>query len=247
MRRLSLATALVIVLVGTGVAFAHALDFKSIVGVGASFTATSASNVSTETCTGADGAYTKTHGTYSGTATSSDPALNGPITIDANSIFNQSSNVGLVTGTIHLTGTGSDLSASFTTVLASNATIAGLAQGWEHGPSHQLIANVSAGFTSTAGFTNGLLGANTGPGGAVEVTPGDCQRVSPPRPDKIGVHAYVTAVSSMSITAGGVTCAVPANFQAAVANIHVGDRVEMHCLGGNPNTLYRLSTDEHHR
>jgi len=244
MRRLSLITAVVALVVGTGVAVAHNLDSKSIAAVAATFSASATSNVSVTSCTGADGTYYQGGGTYTGTAASADSTLNGPVTIQANALVNAATMTGVVTGTLRIAGSAGNVDANFEGVFA-NGTLAGFAQAWDNG--RRIEANISAGFIGTSGFTNGMIGGGTAGGAAIAITPGDCQRIPPPRPDKIGVHAYVSAVSSTSITAGGVTCAVPANLQGAVANVHVGDRIEMHCYAGNPNTLYQLSRDHYDR
>src|SRR5579872_3951159 len=97
MRRLITIVA-VLVFVGAGIAVAHENDGKSIKQVSATFTATTASNVRTDTCTATDGTYTTTRGDYTGTATSTDPTLNGNASVDAESVVNTTTGYGTVDG-----------------------------------------------------------------------------------------------------------------------------------------------------
>src|SRR5438105_15882876 len=98
MRKLIGSIITVAALAFAGFAVAHGFESKSVKKVDAAFTATTAGDSSTRTCTGADGTYTKTRATYTGTATSSEPSLNGPVTIYAESLVNTTTGVGLVTG-----------------------------------------------------------------------------------------------------------------------------------------------------
>src|SRR5581483_10818689 len=102
MRKLVLSTVAAAALAGGGLAVAHGLDTKSVKAVSATFTAAPNGTVRTSTCTGADGTYARSWGTYTGSFTNAtgDTNLNGSITIDAQSIINTtvSPNVGVVTG-----------------------------------------------------------------------------------------------------------------------------------------------------
>ena len=74
MRKLVWITIAVAALAGAGLAVAHGFDSKSVKSVSATFTATTAGNVRTSTCTGSDGhTYATTKATFTGTATSSEP------------------------------------------------------------------------------------------------------------------------------------------------------------------------------
>src|SRR5581483_2392720 len=157
MRKLVLSTVALAALAGSGLAIAHGFDTRSIKAVGSTFTTTPVGTVQTSTCTGADGSYTRSHGTYTGTVSNAtgDANLNGPITIDAKSLINTSTNVGVVTAHIRF---GSDASGN----------VAGLVEGHAPGSTAALLGNLSAAFSTTNGFTNGNIGgANSG--GAVEL------------------------------------------------------------------------------
>jgi hypothetical protein len=251
MRRLIWIAATVLVLVGAGIAVAHDNNGKTIKQVSATFAATTTNNVRTDTCTATDGTYASTRADYTGTATSTEPTLNGTASVSAESVINTTTGFGIVDGKIRIdTADGKHTVAQFDAVY-SNGHIAGLAAGG--GSEHswnKLIANLSADYTATGGFANGKLGATTG-GDAVLVTSGSCQQSSSSKPETIDVHGAVTAASATSITAAGVTCAVPTTLSAAVLALHVGDRVELKCtVSGTTNTLVSVNGDhqsgEHH-
>ncbi len=231
MRQLFVLAATCCALIGAGAAYAHdgggGLAVKS---VGATFTATTASNVRSSTCTGTDGGtYTDTRATYAGTASSSEATLNGPLTITATSFINTTSGVGYVDGKIAVASSSGTTNADFDAVY-SNGTVTGFAKG--NGHSVALLANVSAGFNPTGGFTSGQIGGSAG-GAAIELGSQACQAAAPAQQEMIEVHGTVSAVSSSSITAAGVTCAVPAALQTNVATFHVGDSVYVECSYAN--------------
>ena len=211
----------------------------------ATFTATTASNVRTSSCVGSDGGtYASARGEYTGTAIGSDATLTGPITIDAESLINTTTGVGTVNGTLRIAVSGGGQTTARFDAIFSNGSVTGLAEG--NGSSFsRLIANFASDYNAAGGFGNGQLGGPTSHGGiAVEVTQGGCQQ---PKPERIDVHGTVTAVSSTSISAAGVTCAVPGNLQSVVGGIHTGDFVRLECtVSGGTTTLDQVSGDKAH-
>ena len=256
MRRLIWIAATVVVLVGAGIAVAHDNNGKSIKQVSATFTATTPSNVRTDTCTATDGTYASTRGDYTGTAVSTEPTLNGTASVSAESVINTTTGYGTVDGKIRIdTADGHHTDAAFDAVY-TNGHIAGLAEGHGHDSAtwNQLVANLSADYTAAGGFANGKLGGTAG-GDAVLVGSGSCQQASSSKPETIDVHGAVTAFSPTtaptSITAAGVTCVVPTTLTAAIAALHIGDRVELKCtVSGGTNTLASVNGDhqggDHH-
>jgi hypothetical protein len=247
MRKIILITALSAALVGAGLAVAHGSQSKSVKAVSATFTATSASVVKTSTCTGADGSYASTKATYTGVAVSTEPSLNGPITIKTEALVNTTTNVGTVSGRLNIDVTGGKKTEAGFAAVYSNGNIAGLASGHtdDHG---SLLGNLSSAFTAAGGFTGGKLGGATSGGDAVLVTRGGCEPVPAPKPDKIEVHGAVTAIAASSISAAGVTCTIPTDLQPAVAKLAlaVGSQVEMTCtVAGGTNTLTKISSRGH--
>jgi hypothetical protein len=260
MRRLIWIAAAGALLIGGGVAVAHNGGAKSTVkGVGGTFTATSVSNSRTSTCTGSDGgSYQFTRATYTGAmGASSEPSLNGGnVTVDAVSAINTTTNVGTVSGRLRIdAANGTHTNLGFDSVYSAG-TLAGWAAGRVSEGGGALLANLSASFSATGGFTNGKLGGTTG-GGAVLVARGGCQpgTTTTPKPERVEVHGNVSAVSPSSgtptsITVAGVTCAVPSTLASQVASVHVGDFVKLECTTvGGTNTLTRIEpshSDEHH-
>ena len=236
----TLIAGIVAALLCAGIAVAHEGDSKSVKQVSATFAAATGSDVHTSTCTASDGTYATTRGRWTGMATSTDPTLNGTATVDADALVNTSSGYGTVSGRLRIdTADGKHTVAQFDAVY-SNGHVAGLAQGRGSESWNKLVANLSADWSATAGFANGKLGGTTG-GDAVELTSGGCRASSSSKPETVEVHGAVTAVSSTSITAAGVTCTVPSTLASQIGSLHVGDRVELKCSpAGGTNTLLQV-------
>jgi hypothetical protein len=251
MRRMTLITAAGLLLVGVGVAVAHGFDSRSVKEVSAAFTATTVSNLRTSTCTGADGSYTKSRATYTGAATSTEPSLNGPTTIDATSYVNTTTNVGYVSAAIRIDGSDGRIHAGFQGVLTGGSVVGLTAGGIHHDSdeaSTKLLANVSAAFTAASGFASGKIGGDTTAGDAIFIKRGGCTTPKPPKPEKVKARGAVTAVSTSSIAVAGVTCAVPANskLQEAVAKVKVTDYVSIECeVANGATTLTHVSGHRH--
>src|SRR5262249_25463349 len=161
-----------------GVAVAHGFDSKSVKAVSATFGATTVSNLRTSSCTGADGTYAKSAASYSGTATSSEPSLNGALRIDASSFVNTTTGRRPVSGQARIDTTdGRHTSLNFEGVL-THGSVVGLAEGHSRGDV-KVLANLSSDYTAAGGFGNGKLGGGTAPGDAVLIAEGGC---TPPKP-----------------------------------------------------------------
>ena len=241
-RTLVLASTALVALLAASFAVAKGLDggAKSAKAVAGTFTATTASRVATRTCTTADGkTLVSTSGVYTGTA-AGDPDLTGPATLRASSLINTTDNVGVVSGWLRIdVASGRDTQAQFDAVY-SGGQIAGLATGHAHDPAARLLANLSAGFTGSGGFTNGKLGGGTAGGAAVELGPGRCEPTHTVK-ERSEAKGLITAVSSTSITVAGLTCTVPTDLQSKVAGLTTSMRAEIHCaLVNSVNTLTRI-------
>jgi len=239
-RTLTLAALVVAALAAASIAVARGLDdTKNARAVTGTFTATSASHVNTRTCTTSDNkALVVTDGTYTGAA-SGDPDLTGNATLHAHSVINTTDGIGRVTGTLRIDVSGRDTQAQFDTVYSGGA-IAGLAVGHAHDPAARLVANMSAGFTSSGGFTDGKLGGSSG-GAAVELAPGTCRPMRTIK-EHSAARGTVSANSGSSITVAGLTCSVPSNLQTRVGNFPTGSRADIRCtLVSGTNTLDAIS------
>ena len=179
MRRLILITAAGLVLLGGGAAALADHGFggggSTFKQAAATFTATGPTNTSTQTCTGTDGAhYSLTRATYTGNATG-DPALSGPVTIDALSVVNDANpSVGTVKGLIRINTSSGPTGLGFWAVYSGGA-IAGLATG-RSSTGNGVVANLSANFSTSAntGFSSGKIGGGTTGGQALLLMPGGC-------------------------------------------------------------------------
>lgn len=230
MRRFIYALASAAALAVGGFAAADSGSPQAIKAVSASFGATSVSSSKTQTCTNADGTFAFTNARYAGTATSSDASLNGPITLHARSSINTTRNLGTVDGTLRITTTsGRHTDAHFTAVYA-NGQLSGLATGHGQDPYSRLLANLSATFSATAGFTNGHVGDTSG-GGAVETQPGRCQVAKQIR-EHSEARGTISALSTTSVTVGGLTCTIPAGatLAAQLAKVKLGGQASIRCM-----------------
>jgi hypothetical protein len=231
-----------------GVAVAKGLEVQAVKQVGATFTATSVTNSSTRTCTNADGTFVVTRARYTGTASSSEPSLNGPLRLDVESLINTTKNLGVVYGRVRIdTSSNRDTHASLQAVYA-NGQLHGLVSGRVSRPSAGLLGDLSSAFSATGGFTNGKLGGTDGGGGAVSLQRGDCRRAKPAPVQRVHAKGAVTAVGSTSISVAGVTCAVPSALARRVSEVRTGDVVELRCeLQNGVLTLTKLDAKRKHR
>ena len=242
MRRLTFIAAGLAALLVTSIAVAHGFGGKSAKAVTGGFSATG-SSVSTKTCTTTDGkSITITNGRYTGAATG-DPDLTGAITLSARSVINTTDNVGLVEGQLRIDVSGGhDTFANYSAVY-SGGNIAGLAVGAARNSDSRLVANLSAGFNPSTGFTGGKLGGGTAGGNAVELGPAKCASNNSPKPEKSEARGTISALDSKTITVAGLQCALAPSDSAAVnAKYKQGDRVQIHCsLQNGVNTLDHIS------
>jgi hypothetical protein len=239
MKSLIIAAIAVAALTGAGVAVAHGSDggAQSVSSVTGSFTATSVTGGDTRSCTTATGkTIASTKATYAGTASGS-PDLTGPATIVARSTIDTTDGIGVVDGTLEIGKTRSHFSAVY-----DHGSIAGLATGHGATPHAQLVGNVSATFSTTAGFTAGKIGGMAG-GSAVELVPGGCRSSH----EASQAEGSVTAVSATSITVAGLTCSVPAALSTKVLALALGMRVEIKCsLSNGTATLVKIEAKKKH-
>jgi hypothetical protein len=242
MRKLMLVTAGVMLFATSGLAVARGFDSgKSVKSVAGTFTATTVTNSQTRSCTTTDGkTITTTNATYTGTA-SGDADLTGAATVQVRATINSTDGFGVLSGKLKIAATGGDTVAHFDAVYDHGA-IAGLASG--HAASHAaLLANLSASFAAsgaTPGFTGPAKIGGTAGGSAVEVGPAKCAS-SKASSDKSEAHGSVYALSTTSITVGGLTCTIPSGMTLS-GTIALHGRAEIKCsLVNGVNTLVKAS------
>jgi CHRD domain-containing protein len=141
----------------------------------ADFAATSVSESHSSTCTAGDGNYQDTTATYTGTATSSDARLSGPLKIRAHSVVNTTSGLGWLDGSWRVRGAAAGSSGTLHAAIAGG-NLAGSIVGEGSRPEAKLVASIQAAFTQAGGLSSGKLGAGGGPGAGVLYTRGDCRK-----------------------------------------------------------------------
>jgi hypothetical protein len=133
--------------------------------VEASFSATEVKRIKTRTCEGADGTYKITHAIVEGTVMSTDdPVLAGNLRLHLKSVYNDTKNLGWVTGKAHIRNEVADpdtrARASLTAV-NDDGQIEGMLVGGAGAPHWKLLANFSADLADTGAVTNGQIGAGS--------------------------------------------------------------------------------------
>jgi hypothetical protein len=166
-----IAAAVLGVLVAAGGAWAFH-GFSSASQVSATFSAGTVANSQSQTCTAANGdSIQVTEATFTGTASSSDSHLSGPIMIDATSVFDATTTVGTVTGDVIINSGGAGFEGRLLAVNVKGA-LQGLLVGQENGGG-AIVGNVTSTFTTTAGFGSSTIGSGTGTNTAI-VSTGEC-------------------------------------------------------------------------
>lgn len=157
---------------------AAATHTASATSTSATFDASTVSVLKQVTCTIAGGdSFAGTTATYTGTATSTDPRLNGALTIHAKSVIDTTSGLGRVSGNFKIVGTtaGDHANGSFTAVVSAGQA-AGLARAELQHPWSHFVATLNSGFDPGTGFATGSLGTGASNGAGVAISAGFCRR-----------------------------------------------------------------------
>ena len=162
-------------LAGAGVAAASHRGAQSTQTAAATFAATSVSHASGKTCTASDGSYRETTATYEGTASSSDPRLNGTLTIRAHSVVDTTSGLGWVDGSFRIRGGSGGAHGSLHAAIAGGQAV-GSVDGQANGRQEKLVASAASAFSPDGGFTSGALGTGSAAGIGVVFHRGSCTR-----------------------------------------------------------------------
>ncbi len=151
----------------------------AVASTSASFDATTVANHVQKTCTvgGSGDTFSFTRATYTGTATSSDARLNGPVTIKAVSLVDTTTGVGALVGGFRIdggsgAGTGGKIEAAI-----SGGQASGIVRGRVAGPGGELFASVNSGFTGAGGFAGASIGSGSSTDAAVVLSRGACVHV----------------------------------------------------------------------
>ena len=153
-RLIALSALLCAALATAGIAVAHALKSGDVSAASATFVATSVSDSITKTCSVSGGdTYSLTRATYSGTATSADARLNGPMVIRAVSVLDQTSGVGALVGAFKIDGVGDARAHGKIQASLAGGAASGMIRAHVHKPFGELFAGINGGFTGAGGFT----------------------------------------------------------------------------------------------
>jgi hypothetical protein len=146
----------------------------------ASFSATEVKRIKTRTCEGADGTYKITHAIVEGTvASTEDPVLAGNLRLHLKSVYNDTENLGWVTGKAHIRNELADpdtrARASLTAVNV-DGEIEGMLVGGAGAPHWKLLANFSADLADTGAVTHGQIGSAGSSDNSALLFRGGCHR-----------------------------------------------------------------------
>ncbi len=235
MKRLALITAALATLVTAGAAVAH-LKSTDVSQVNATFTATSVSQLRTQTLTCDGGQLEVSSARYTGTATSGTPDLAGPMELRVYSVYNTTKKLGWAEGRL-VVGASDDRTHARFTAVNVNGTLDGWLSGSAGHRDGGLFGSFSGSFTTAGGLTSGQLGTGTGTNAALLVKRADCRAADKTRPSvHLTVRGQVDALTDKTISvkpSDGGASQVCSFGERKPERIEVGDRVEMTCAQSN--------------
>jgi hypothetical protein len=171
-----LAALVCVALVSAGIATA-VLKSGGVVGVSATFDANNVVKGIQKTCkvNGGD-TYTYTRAVYKGTAASLDGRFNGPITIHAQSMVDDTSGIGALIGDYRIHGANASGAYGRIESSLSSGQMSGAVRGHAFKPWGELFAGLNGGFTASGGFLGANLGTGAGADTGVILQHGACVR-----------------------------------------------------------------------
>ena len=232
MKRTIFVVAALAALVASSVAVAH-LKSGNVTAVSATLSAPTTAHLSTRTLTCDGQTIEISTGRYTGTSVSTTPALAGPIELRVTSVYNTTTKLGWVDGSLRITTADKRSKAHFSAVNSD-----GKLDGWLSGNAGRrdgaLFGSLSGSFSKTGGLTDGQLGTGTGANTAVLATRTDCKKSAETRPSvRLTVKGAVESISDSAIAvkpadgSASQSCTVG---ERKPERIEVGDKVEMTCL-----------------
>ncbi len=211
-------------LAAAGVAAAGHMRAQTTQQAQATFAATSVTRSNARSCTASDGAYTETTATYTGTATSSDARLAGPLVIRAHSVVDTTSGIGWLDGNFRIQGGDGNGNASGTLHAAiSGGNAVGAVVGRTSRNAGKLIASLASAFTADGGFLSGSLGTGSVAGAGVVFERGSCTNAKRERSVSVSrlgfsTHEVVPAVSGKGRGTGSFTLDVTRDSTGAISS-----------------------------
>jgi len=245
----------VLIALGTAAALATAAVALAVVPGGASeataeFTTSTVADLKLKECT-ADGQTWKfTDARYTGVATSTEAALNGPLEIHAKTASN-AAGLGYVNGSFKITD-DDKFKGKFTGTL-KGGQLSGFLTGKSKANHAKVLGNLSATFVGGSNFTAGKIGTST----VLAIVAAPCKPQKDPKGDhgkkkhvevKGAITNIGTAPATITVTGkkGPVTCKVDATYPIPTGFTATTPDVEMKCEWvGTPGewTLRKLEKD----
>jgi hypothetical protein len=221
-------------LVASSVAVAHLNKSVSLSPVSATLSAPTSAHVSTRTLTCDTQTIEVTDGRYTGTSVSTTPDLAGPVELKVHSVYNTTTKLGTVSGSLTI-GAVDDRSKAHFTAINSDGKLDGWLLGSAGHRDGSIFGSLSGSFSKTGGLTDGQLGTGTGANTAVLAKRVECKKSESPRPSvHLLVRGEVDAVSATSISVkpkdGSATQTCTVKSADDVKRIEKGDQVEMTCV-----------------
>ncbi|HET7567324.1 MAG TPA: hypothetical protein VFJ91_04985 [Gaiellaceae bacterium] len=228
-------------LAATGAAVAAHKRAQTTQQASATFAATTVSHAKHSSCTASDGAYTETDATYTGTATSGDARLAGPLVIRAHSVVDTTSGLGWVQGTFRIRGGDGHGNAHGTLHGAvAGGTVSGALVGETENAEGKLVATISAAFAPDAGFSSGTLGSGSVAGAGVVFQRGTCTKAARVRSVYVSRYTLKTEPGLPVVTrkgsgAGNLTFDVTRDSSGAIASAKAVFYANYRFAGGSEN------------
>jgi hypothetical protein len=178
-RRVTIALAAALALAAAGIAIAGQGPATTTL-VSATFSANAVADSRSEACTGANNnAYTITDAVYTGTASSGDTRLAGPLMIRVRSVYDSTTNIGSVVGELEIAGTSPSQPELFRATLSA-VDVNGSLQGYLIGTGAsggRFLGSFSSTFSAGSGFASSSSPGTIGSGGSTNtavITTGGC-------------------------------------------------------------------------
>jgi len=219
-------------LVASSVAVAH-LKSGNVTAVSATLSAPTTAHLTTRTLTCDGQVIEVSNGRYTGTSTSTTADLAGTVELRVHSVYNTTTKLGWVDGSLKIRAADNRTSAGFTAINSD-----GKLDGWVRGSAGRgdggFFGSLSGSFSKTGGLTSGQLGTGTGANAAVLAKRADCNASETTRPSvRLTVRGTVESISSSEIKvkpadgSASQTCTIG---ERKPERIETGDKVEMTCL-----------------
>jgi hypothetical protein len=179
-RYITLAAVACVALALAGIAIAKVAKSGDVSAASATFNATTVTNIVVKTCSVQGGdTYAFTRAIYTGTAVSTDARLNGPVTVKAVSILDQTTGVGAVVGDFKVDGAANAGARGKIKASLSNGLLSGIVRLHVIHPGGEFLAGANGGFTGAGGFTNASLGSGASTDSGTILSRGVCVKSIP--------------------------------------------------------------------